>query len=601
MHLNRLLLLICINLFPIICLATPSNNEEYNSNLVKLGQSIYNSGRLMNGESITAIGAGNTKLSGNQASCINCHKNTGLGGVEGNEAIPPITGHALFGTGRAVVVQYDKRFNKQFSTQLKPYDNQTFSEALRLGKHNTGRVLSTLMPKYNLNKEQLLAVSAYLKTLSTELSPGVSDTDLHLATVLTPNVSAQRKKIFLDTLTNLLNTHNANVSSGHRQRIPIIERKLNNRKLWKLQVWELKGPSSTWKSQLDKWQQETPVFSLLSGLSDDEWLPIQDFCETNKVVCWLPSIETVPSQNQNLKYSLFFTKGIALDAEVLVNEILHKKNKPHKILQLVNNTFNSLKASESTHLLIDNKANNIEIIDLVGAEQLNNTQLLNDKLSQLQADDIVIAWLTKDEIEQLFKRSPKLTAAVYLSTSFTGEVAPKLPDNWNNDIYLIQKQELSKLRALNLLRFNGWLKHRALPLVDEKLQSEVYFAFNSYSWMITSMLNNFYTDYLIERAQASLSMRDSMQVQEEVQTLMMGGGGRRPKAIQTPDDKTKLNPINIQNGMDVNLLAKRESISSYPRISLGNDQVFASKGAYIIKYNVDTHAYDENNAKWVVP
>lgn len=65
-----------------------------------------------------------------------------------------------------------------------------------------------------------------------------------------------------------------------------------------------------------------------------------------------------------------------------------------------------------------------------------------------------------------------------------------------------------------------------------------------------------------------------MQVQEEVQSLMMGGGGRRPQLHSTSvDNAFSVDHLKDQQKlMDVNLLSKRESSSIYPRISLGNGQ-----------------------------
>ena len=190
-----------------------------------------------------------------------------------------------------------------------------------------------------------------------------------------------------------------------------------------------------------------------------------------------------------------------------------------------------------------------------------------------------------------------------MSSSLFGEQVPKDITALNNDLYLIDKLELPTLREANLLRFKSWLKYRDIPLIDEKMQSEVYFAYNSFSWIVSSMLNNYYTDYLIERAEAILSMRDSMQVQEEVQSLMMGGGGRRPQLHSTSvDNAFSVDHLKDQQKlMDVNLLSKRESSSIYPRISLGNGQLFASKGAYVRKFNTETQRYDEKNAQWIVP
>ena len=56
------------------------------------------------------------------------------------------------------------------------------------------------MPRFELSDAELRGVAAYLRTLSAEWSPGVSARQLHFATVITPDVTGQRRQTFIDTL-----------------------------------------------------------------------------------------------------------------------------------------------------------------------------------------------------------------------------------------------------------------------------------------------------------------------------------------------------------------------------------------------------------------
>ena len=483
---------------------------------------------MSNGQPLTATGAGKAKLSGTHASCVSCHRRSGLGGVEGDQTIPPIAGKVLFGGAEPVTIQIDKRFNKGFSSQSRSYNDMTFSEAVRLGKHISGRKLSDLMPRYDLSSDQLKALASYLRTLSVSWSPGVDENDIHLATVITPNVSHERRKIFLDTLTAMVNQHNVNVVSGQRQRISPIERRMHNRRHWKIHVLELTGLASTWGGQLKKWQQQNPVFAILSGLSQDEWQPVQDFCENNQVPCWFPVVDVVPDNAEKETYSFYFSGGVQLEAKVIAHQVLLAEKKPQKIVQLVGQNAISQNAAKALHQLFGKSG--IEVQDIEWSQQ--NKQQVTEALKKLHAHDVLVGWLKNDELNALVTGVSAPLAQFYLSFTLTGEQVPAWTKEWGNNTWLVQRLELPKMRAVNLSRFKDWLKYRQLPLVDEKMQSEIYFAVNSFSWMVSSMLNNFYTDYLIDRAEATLSMRETMQVQEEIQTMMMGGGGRRLKAAK---------------------------------------------------------------------
>ena len=560
------------------------------------GRELYLNGKLPNGETLTALGAGNTQLSGTQASCVSCHRRSGLGGVEGNEVILPITGRALFGGGAPVNVQIDKQFNQSLSNQAEFYNDISFAKALRLGQHISGRSLNPLMPLYAVSDHQLQALGAYLRTLSSVWSAGVNDQEIHLATVITPTVKPVRSQIFLKTLNALIDQHNVNVVSGLRQRIPPIERKMHNRRHWKMDIWELKGPSSTWNEQLDKWQEQNPVFAILSGLSEGEWQPVQQFCEANQVPCWLPSIDTVPNDADKETYSLYFSEGVKLEAKVIDNQVLLKSPQPKKIIQWVGQETTAQSAAEALRQLLSNKGIEIQTIEW----NQQNAVLTKDTLNSLQTEDVLVCWLNIDELNVLTSTTPAPLSRVYLSSTLIDENIPQWTKDWAQQAWLIQRTELPKMRAANLSRFKDWLSHWQLPLIDEKMQSDVYFSVNSFSWIVSSLLNNFHTDYLIDQAEASLSMREAMQVQDEVQAMMMGGGGRRPKAIKSSFEVLP-QYLNSNNSVDITLLSKRESISTYPRISFGTGQRFGSKGAYVRKFIADQNSFDETKAQWIVP
>ncbi|MCX7084157.1 MAG: hypothetical protein NTY69_01315 [Methylococcales bacterium] len=595
----KLLLILLILSNSELLVAATSNSAKSQQDIdasIKRGMHLYLEGKRDNGQPLTATGAGESKLSGTQSGCINCHRRSGLGGVEGNEVIPPISGNALFSAEKPVTVQIDKRFNRGVSVASKIYDTHSLSEAIRLGKHSSGRVLTQLMPRYKVSDAEVLDIQAYLRTLSANWAPGVDEKEIALATVITPEVDANARKIFLDTINTLVNQHNLNVKSGQRQRIAPIERRLNSRRYWKLNVWELTGNSDTWEAQLIKKQSETPVFTLVSGLSKTDWQPVQHFCKSNKVPCWFPSVDHVISKNANDEYGVFFSEGLQLEAKVMAKEILATKEKTKSVLQIIGEQAIAKSAAQTLADLITKQG--IQVINLNVAPE--NSQITN-ALRALGDNDIVVNWLDITEKDTLIKNQTAPPGASFWSATLLGEKADVTLGDWAKNAVLIDRLELPKIRAANLAHFKDWLTFWRVPLVDEKMQSEIYFAVNSFAWMTSSMLNNYYTDYLMDRAEATLSMRDAMQVQEEVQAMMMGGGGRKPKLANTEQIAKTDSNVTAIHSVDSNVLAKRESISAYPRMSLGNNQQFASKGAYVRKFNSKENSFDEVNANWVIP
>jgi mono/diheme cytochrome c family protein len=559
----------------------------------QMGRQLYVDGVLANGKPLVGKRANGIKLAGVQAACVQCHRRSGLGGVEGNEAIMPITGRALFGGGEPVIVQIDKRFNQGLSTPSKPYDDKSFAAAVKQGRHVSGRKLSALMPRYDLSDEQLQAVAAYLRTLSVKWSPGAGQQEMHLATVIAPGVSPERHKAFVDTLNAMVNQHNVNVTSGKRQKILPRERQMHTRRKWAVDIWELTGPSSTWGAQLDKLQQQNPAFAIVSGLAQDEWQPVQDFCEHSKVVCWFPSVDLVPEGADKGAYSLYFSGGVQLEAEVITNRLMSEKKKPEKIVQVVGPNPIARGAAQAAHKLLVKAG--VEVQDIEWSP--SSSAQLTDSLKRLESHDALLVWLQAAELKDFALGVSVPKSTVFVSSTMIGEAVPAWSTEWSKNAWLVQRLEMPEMRAANLTRFHDWIKYRQLPLVDEKMQSEVYFAVNSFSWMMSSMLNNLYTDYMIDRAEATLSMREAMQVQEEVQAMMMGGGGRKPQTAQKVVDPA-VAPV---HAADIPFLMKREGTTAYPRLSLGIGQRFASKGAYIQKIAADASHPDGSNAKWIVP
>jgi cytochrome c553 len=586
---------LCLLILSTVSVACPALGELADINQIDQGKQIYLEGKLADGSALVANRQGGAGLRGAQAACVTCHRPSGLGSVEGNEIIPPISGHALFGDGEPVIVRQDTRFEPGYSVQHAPYNEAAFSEAVRLGHHTSGRNMNQLMPRYDLSDEQLQAVSAYLRTLSATWSPGATQDDIHLATVITPGISPDRRKAFLDTLNAMINQHNVNVVSGLRQKVPVIERKLKTRRKWSLEVRELSGSSSSWAMQLDQWQKRNPAFAIISGLANDEWQPVQDFCERSKVACWFPSVDLVPQGAANSAYSLYFSEGIALEAKVIAHRLLTAKNPPRHLVQIA--TANGVARSAAKELKGAMTGISTEIKTLEWDQsKLDN---ITSMLKKLDPQDAIVFWTGCDVLQNI--ESAKIpSSTIFISSTLCDEKLIKFPADWNKDTWLIQRQELPEMRSANLMRFNGWIKYRNLSLVDAKMQSEVFYAVNSLHSILTGMLNNLYADYLIERAETTLSMTEAMQVQEEIQTMMMGGGGRQPPTKSQSTEVQFVETKHMQH-LDMQTFMKKKGTTAYPRINLAPGQRFASKGAYLQRIDSIVSGKKAGDAEWIVP
>jgi len=149
----------------------------------KVGQAIYLEGILGSGAPLAAARTGAEPVTGEQAACVNCHRRSGLGSQEARSSFPPITGQFLFHplTGGAELPYIPgARLKRQ------PYTDITLARAIREGVGCRRAADQLLMPRFALDDADMSALIAHLRSLDRNKVPGVSMSELHFATIITP-------------------------------------------------------------------------------------------------------------------------------------------------------------------------------------------------------------------------------------------------------------------------------------------------------------------------------------------------------------------------------------------------------------------------------
>lgn len=125
------------------------------------------------------------------------------------------------------------------------------------------------MPVYHLPDREMTALIAYLKTLSSEFSPGLTGEEVHIATVVSEHADPDAKKAMLAVMDGFFKDKNAQ-TRYEKKRVthgPFYQHyRLKAYREWVHHVWELRGPPETWIAQLEKYYEEQPVFAMLGGL-----------------------------------------------------------------------------------------------------------------------------------------------------------------------------------------------------------------------------------------------------------------------------------------------------------------------------------------------
>ena len=290
---------------------------------LRLGERIYREGILPSGEAVQAVVKSDITVSGTSFTCVSCHLRSGLGSSEGGVVTPPTTGAKLFQPYQNLYkgIAHDPKYFP-IPPRRPAYTDASLAEVLRAGIDPAGRVLNDVMPRYLLENQDMELLITYLKSLSAVVSPGVTDTSLRFATVITDEVSLEDRTAMLDPLQNYVNIKNGQVrffktQLGSRSLL-MAENMMPSRELalrtLSLDVWLLKGPPETWRNQLEAYNRKQPVFALIGGITTGEWRPIHQFSEDNHIPCLFPDTE-FPVISQSDWYTLYLSKGYYQEGE----------------------------------------------------------------------------------------------------------------------------------------------------------------------------------------------------------------------------------------------------------------------------------------------
>jgi hypothetical protein len=551
---------------------------------VELGRRIYLTGMNASGAEITGTRSAQGQVSGASAACVNCHRASGMGQVEADIIVPPITGNFLFSPrSDKQLATMDPRVGKLFNPAHDPYTDATLARAIRDGVNVGGREMNVLMPRYDLSDVELKAVTGYLKQLSAEWSPGAAQSTIRFATVITPEVDPARRQVFVDMIRTIVRQKNgstvpATQGNTRRHMTSAAELVLGTERKWDLDIWELQGAPETWEAQLSERYRSRPVFALLSGLSDSTWEPMQHFCEHEHVPCWFPSV-SAPGTSASPAYSFYFSGGVTLESAVLAHHLAHQKHPPKRVVQIYRDSAVGRAAARALAQSLAEAG--IPVEDRVLKSDAAAADSLRQSLAGIRAEDATMFWLRPDDITTLEHLKP-VPGGSYFSTVLSRGEPPPLPADWKAQASLVYLYDLPENRTHKLEYFHTWLNLRKIPLIDEVMQSEVYFALNFMTDTLAEMLANLYRDYLVERAETMLTQREGSKSEQEIRdrtALGREGDLARKHGAPTIEASARIKTIDAPGQ-----LQDHKGTTIYPRLSLGPGQRFATKSGYIVRF-----------------
>jgi hypothetical protein len=519
-----------------------------------IGELMYRVGVTETGQPIAASRQEGTRLTGAAVACVNCHRRSGLGAREGRTNIPPIAGRFLFESG-----SQSRRGGLPFvgsaRTDREPYNEITVARAIREGIDSNGKALSYLMPRYALSDADMAGLISYLKTLDPRRQPGLTATVLHLATIVTPDADPVKRQATLQVLQQFVAERNA------RQRAPGPELMTSEHGLfgkgmfrpvrqWQLHVWQLGGAPESWGAQLDRLLAQQPVFAVLSGQGGRDWAPVHAFCERAALPCLFPNVDAPPADADRGFYSVYFTRGVTLEAELIAGHLDGARDRVQLVRQIYRAGDSGAAGARALAAQLEQKGIRADNVELPATAAAGAG--VAEALAQRGSAQAVVLWLREPDVAALHAVPVPEGPLLYMSGLMAGFERSPLPAAWREQIRMAYPVDLPEHRITRVDFAMGWFRIHRIPVVAMREQADAFLACGLLSETLNHMADAVVREYLLERMEDMIEHR-----------LVTG---------------------------------------YYPRLSLAAGQRFASKGGYVVRF-VGTSRQQGvlADSDWIVP
>lgn len=498
--------------------------------VLEQGRRMYMEGVLPSGEVMDAFIQGDVRVTGQQAICGACHRRSGMGASEGGEVALAITGAILYQPLRTPTSK------PPLPPERRPaYTDETLKRAIREGIDPAGRSLDPVMPRYRVSDADLDVLITYMKTLSARPSPGVDEEDIHFATIVTDGLPAETRRALLEVMQTFVEQKNVETrhETQRKQHAPWHKAwMLEPYRKWVLQVWDLKGPPTTWRDQLEAYYAERPVFAVVNGTAPGGWRPVHAFCEARQVPCLFPTTD-LPVVDEWSFYALYLSPGMALEGRAVAR---HAGEAGAGTLVQVYRAGDERAAAAAAALRETAQEHGAQVADRVLEGAAPSAEWWEVVLRESQGRTLAL-WLSPSDLGGFWPRlggAVQGPARVYLSTTLYDGDLGAVPPAARERTYFVHPYELPDALPGRLARSTGWLRAKGIYAPEEaRVQANAYLALKTAGEALRVIRGYFFRDYFVERI----------------------------------EHMTENSPYT----------------SVYPRISLASGQRFAAKGCYIAR------------------
>lgn len=483
------------------------------------GEMIYREGILPSGEHLSVAVKGTGSVPGTVFSCASCHRRSGFGSTEEGIYTPPANGPSLF-KPRGSLYRRTNEYQKYLA--LPPprpaYTDATLSNLMRTGKDPTGRVLSSIMPRYIIDDNDMAILINYLRSLSARFSPGVTDSTIRFATVITDDVDKKDRAAMADTLEYYfkLNKDQVNATIGRQgadtkrmAEIMLGSSELATKKIL-LSQWLLTGSPDTWRDQLEEYNRTEPVFALLGGITNGDWRPIHEFSEDNGIPTLFP-ITNFPVVSDKDWYTLYLSKGYYQEGEGVARYLngKHEEIGDRNIVEIV-------RATKEGNALADGFQRTWKefgLKDPIIVTLQVGEKLKRQMLEQILAKEKPIALIVWDGEKTLaalkvLKDTANRPAMTFVSSGYLGNDIWDIEDDLRDLVFISYPYSFSPYKPTTVMTgtaqvrddTQNTLKETDVPLADkeQRIKSLSKSLTDIFTTALMDMRGNYYRDHLFD-------------------------------------------------------------------------------------------------------
>lgn len=444
------------------------------------GQRIYLTGEISEGQAVNVIV--NDLESEAALGCVNCHRESGLGGSESGTTIPPVSWRLLARD------QPSDKFSRFYSIQNKRpgYTPGLLHRLLTTGINSAGKKVNPLMPRYSLSQQQTGELVEYLTMLFPKDDPGVDSESIIISTLVDSRLPEARKRQHIDFLQGLFAMKNSGTRGElKRKKYAAIQKapQYESYRRWELRVWELPANTTLWKQVMNDYYSEQPVFVMLTPLLKGDYPVIQEFCNAKQLPCLF-------SHN---------SEGSSGDYYNFVFRDVHKQRKDY-----IARKFRSQR--EASYFL--ETGGNLEAIlqDRVEVPAVGKLELqsLASKFSEICVKEITLIMpadldgaqhVYSLECPGLQKLKIKLLGEPGLNYS---DIAELTRTNPNPNICWVTSYNRSLKRNTSKLRVDAMTRKFGMEQSDSETLAEDLYAFGLLADSLHQLAGNYSRHYLIE-------------------------------------------------------------------------------------------------------